>query len=89
MHSAEEYEENNNNIRFSILHKPYEQTPGGDFYEVFEPIDQYRFIIYGDVMGKKWGAWLFVQAFTSYVHSTYLLILPAISGTPFGSIKHH
>ncbi|MBI9061703.1 MAG: fused response regulator/phosphatase [Marinilabiliaceae bacterium] len=70
MHSAEEYEENTNNIRFSILHKSYEQTPGGDFYEVFEPNDQYRIIIYGDVMGKKWGAWLFVQAFTGYVHST-------------------
>lgn len=70
MHSTEEYEENTNHIRLSILHKPYEQTPGGDFYEVFEPNNQYRIIIYGDVMGKKWGAWLFVQAFTGYVHST-------------------
>ncbi len=70
MHTTDHYEENNNNIRLSILHKPYEQTPGGDFYEVFEPNDQYRIIIYGDVMGKKWGAWLFVQAFTGYVHST-------------------
>ena len=56
-------------ISVSILHEPFNEIPGGDFYEVFDFNDK-KIIILGDVMGKKWGAWFFVLAYIAYIRST-------------------
>ncbi|MBT6687272.1 MAG: serine/threonine-protein phosphatase [Bacteroidetes bacterium] len=56
-------------ISISILHEPFNEIPGGDFYEVFDLNDK-KLIILGDVMGKKWGAWFFVLAYIAYIRST-------------------
>lgn len=50
-------------------HKSFQDYPGGDFID-FITIDQrYTFIVLGDVMGKKWGAWFFSFGFLSYIRA--------------------
>ena len=57
----------------SFLYKSFENYPGGDFID-FIPVDKnYTFIVLGDVMGKKWGAWFFSFNFLSYIRSAIRL----------------
>ena len=56
---------------FSItqFHKPYQDIPGGDFFDYIRCNDTALFIVLGDVMGKKWNAWMFAHAYMAYVRS--------------------
>lgn len=58
----------------SILHENYNDIPGGDFYEVFELQKQYTLICMGDIMGKSWGAWMYVPIYLAYIRSTIKFI---------------
>ncbi|MBD1391961.1 fused response regulator/phosphatase [Mucilaginibacter glaciei] len=50
-------------------HKPYQNYPGGDFIDFITINDRYTFVVLGDVMGKKWGAWYFSFGFLSYIRA--------------------
>jgi len=50
-------------------HKPYHNYPGGDFIDFLTVDNRYTFIVLGDVMGKKWGAWYFSFGFLSYIRA--------------------
>jgi sigma-B regulation protein RsbU (phosphoserine phosphatase) len=54
-------------------HRSYQDHPGGDFIDFIRINDDYTFIILGDVMGKKWGAWVFSFSFLSYIRSAVRL----------------
>lgn len=62
--------------QISVIHEPYEHIPRGDFYEILSnPENDLKIIILGDVMGKKWGAWFFVNAYLAYIRSTIHFLL--------------
>jgi sigma-B regulation protein RsbU (phosphoserine phosphatase) len=50
-------------------HKPFQNYPGGDFIDFITINEQYTFVVLGDVMGKKWGAWYFSFGFLSYIRA--------------------
>ncbi len=50
-------------------HQSYQNYPGGDFIDFITVDKDYTFIVMGDVMGKKWGAWVFSFNFLSYIRS--------------------
>jgi sigma-B regulation protein RsbU (phosphoserine phosphatase) len=50
-------------------HKPFQNYPGGDFIDFIKIDERYTFIVLGDVMGKKWGAWYFSFGFLSYIRA--------------------
>lgn len=50
-------------------HKPFQNYPGGDFIDFIAIDSRYTFIVLGDVMGKKWGAWYFSFGFLSYIRA--------------------
>ena len=50
-------------------HKAYQNYPGGDFIDFIAINERYTFIVLGDVMGKKWGAWYFSFGFLSYIRA--------------------
>ncbi|WP_423146207.1 SpoIIE family protein phosphatase [Rubrolithibacter danxiaensis] len=54
-------------------HRSYQNYPGGDFIDFIEIDNEYTFIVLGDVMGKKWGAWFFSFNFLSYIRSAVRL----------------
>lgn len=56
-----------------FLYQSFENYPGGDFIDFIKIDDDYTFIILGDVMGKKWGAWFFSFNFLSYIRSAIRL----------------
>jgi sigma-B regulation protein RsbU (phosphoserine phosphatase) len=60
---------------FSInfWHQSYQNYPGGDFIDFIKIDDRFTFIVLGDVMGKKWGAWFFSFNFLSYIRSAVRL----------------
>lgn len=49
--------------------KNFEDVPGGDFID-YIPLDDQVLIIMGDVMGKRWKAWVFAHAYAGYIRST-------------------
>jgi sigma-B regulation protein RsbU (phosphoserine phosphatase) len=57
----------------TYYNKSYHGQPGGDFIDFIKINDRYTFVILGDVMGKKWGAWFFSFSFLSYVRSAIRL----------------
>lgn len=57
-----------------IKHQPFDNIPGGDFYEIFTMNEHARIIVLGDVMGKKWDAWFFVSSYISYIRSLIKLL---------------
>ncbi|PST83367.1 response regulator [Pedobacter yulinensis] len=61
--------------KFSINYysKFYQDQPGGDFIDFVRVDDRYTFVILGDVMGKRWGAWFFSFSFLSYIRSAIRL----------------
>ncbi|PLX12531.1 MAG: hypothetical protein C0597_13055 [Marinilabiliales bacterium] len=85
-------EQSFSNYKISIIHEPYEYVPGGDFYEIFSNKENdIKIIVIGDVMGKKWGAWFFVNAYLAYIRSTIHFLLnntPSKELTPSGIIEH-
>ncbi|WP_017259064.1 PP2C family protein-serine/threonine phosphatase [Pedobacter arcticus] len=56
-----------------VFHKTFQNHPGGDFIDFIKIDDRYTFIVLGDVMGKKWGAWFFSFTFLSYIRSAIRL----------------
>jgi sigma-B regulation protein RsbU (phosphoserine phosphatase) len=56
-----------------FYHITYQNHPGGDFIDFIKVSDRYTFIVLGDVMGKKWGAWFFSFTFLSYIRSAIRL----------------
>lgn len=58
----------------SVLHENYDDIPGGDFYEVYEMQNRYTLICMGDIMGKSWGAWMYVPIYLAYIRSTIKFI---------------
>lgn len=59
----------------NFWHKPFQGYPGGDFIDFIKINEQYTFIVLGDVMGKKWGAWFFSFGFLSYVRAAVRLCI--------------
>lgn len=58
-----------NKFEVEVFHKTFQNHPGGDFIDFIKIDDRYSFIVLGDVMGKKWGAWFFSFTFLSYIRS--------------------
>ena len=56
-----------------FYHITYQNHPGGDFIDFIKVSDRFTFIVLGDVMGKKWGAWFFSFTFLSYIRSAIRL----------------
>ncbi|RWY50314.1 fused response regulator/phosphatase [Mucilaginibacter gilvus] len=50
-------------------HKPFQNYPGGDFIDFITVDERHTFVVLGDVMGKKWGAWYFSFGFLSYIRA--------------------
>jgi sigma-B regulation protein RsbU (phosphoserine phosphatase) len=61
--------------QLNFWHKPYHGYPGGDFIDFIKIDDRYTFVVLGDVMGKKWGAWFFSFGFLSYVRAAVRLCI--------------
>lgn len=61
------------NFEVQVFHKSYQNHPGGDFIDFIKIDDRYTYIVLGDVMGKKWGAWFFSFTFLSYIRSAIRL----------------
>lgn len=59
--------------KFDFLYETFENNPGGDFIDFIEPDKEHTFVIMGDVMGKKWGAWFFSFNYLSYIRSAIRL----------------
>lgn len=62
-------------FKLNFWHKPFQNYPGGDFIDFIQINERYTFIVLGDVMGKKWGAWFFSFGFLSYVRSAVRLCI--------------
>lgn len=62
-------------FRLNFWHKPFQNYPGGDFIDFIQIDDRYTFVVLGDVMGKKWGAWFFSFGFLSYVRAAVRLCI--------------
>ncbi len=58
-----------NGYSISHYHKPYREIPGGDFFDYIRFDETTLIIVLGDVMGKKWSAWMFAHAYMAYVRS--------------------
>ncbi|TKB97901.1 PP2C family protein-serine/threonine phosphatase [Pedobacter cryophilus] len=61
------------NFEVDFFHMTYQNHPGGDFIDFIKINDRFTFIVLGDVMGKKWGAWFFSFSFLSYIRSAIRL----------------
>jgi sigma-B regulation protein RsbU (phosphoserine phosphatase) len=62
-----------NKFQIEYFNQSYQNQPGGDFIDFISVNERYSFIILGDVMGKKWGAWFFSFSFLSYIRSAIRL----------------
>jgi sigma-B regulation protein RsbU (phosphoserine phosphatase) len=58
-----------NGFEVDFWHRSYQNYPGGDFIDFITIDERYTFIVLGDVMGKKWGAWYFSFGFLSYIRA--------------------
>ncbi len=56
-------------------HIPFKNVPGGDFIDYFKIDENHLAIVFGDVMGKRWGAWYFAVAYAGYVRSATRFVL--------------
>jgi len=61
------------NFSIHYFNQSYQNQPGGDFIDFIQINDRHTFVILGDVMGKKWGAWFFSFSFLSYIRSAIRL----------------
>ena len=66
---------------FSVRHwhQPYKNVPGGDFIDYVKVDEDQLVIVFGDVMGKRWGAWYFAVAYAGYVRSATRFVLESSS----------
>ncbi|WP_256006457.1 fused response regulator/phosphatase [Pedobacter deserti] len=62
-----------NRFEISYFNQSFQNQPGGDFIDFIKINDRYTFVVLGDVMGKKWGAWFFSFSFLSYIRSAIRL----------------
>jgi len=60
-------------FKVNFLYKSFEDYPGGDFIDFIKVDNRFTFMVLGDVMGKKWGAWFFSFNFLSYIRSAIRL----------------
>lgn len=60
-------------FNISYFNQSYQDHPGGDFIDFIQINERYTFVVLGDVMGKKWGAWFFSFSFLSYIRSAIRL----------------
>lgn len=60
-------------FKLQFLYQTYNHYPGGDFIDFVRTDENTIFVILGDVMGKKWGAWFFSFNFLSYIRSAIRL----------------
>ncbi|AXJ00320.1 sigma-B regulation protein RsbU (phosphoserine phosphatase) [Cyclonatronum proteinivorum] len=51
------------------FHQSHEGIPGGDFID-YTDINENLLCVLGDVMGKRWKAWVFAHAYAAYVRSS-------------------
>ena len=51
-------------------HQPHQGVPGGDFFDYIPLDDQHWLVVIGDVMGKRWKAWMFAHAYMAYIRSS-------------------
>jgi sigma-B regulation protein RsbU (phosphoserine phosphatase) len=58
-----------NSFEVDFWHRSFQNYPGGDFIDFITIDERYTFIVLGDVMGKKWGAWYFSFGFLSYIRA--------------------
>jgi sigma-B regulation protein RsbU (phosphoserine phosphatase) len=61
------------NFEVNYFNQSYQSQPGGDFIDFIKVDDRYTFVILGDVMGKKWGAWFFSFSYLSYIRAAIRL----------------
>jgi len=61
------------NFEVSYFNQSYQSQPGGDFIDFIKVDERYTFVILGDVMGKKWGAWFFSFSYLSYIRAAIRL----------------
>lgn len=61
------------NFKVQYFNQSYQNQPGGDFIDFIQINKRYTFVILGDVMGKKWGAWFFSFSYLSYIRSAIRL----------------
>ncbi|PWG81798.1 fused response regulator/phosphatase [Pararcticibacter amylolyticus] len=73
LRSVPESTPENELFKLDFLYHTYQNYPGGDFIDFPVTEDGYTFIILGDVMGKKWGAWFFSFNYLSYIRSAIRL----------------
>jgi len=69
-------------------HMPFKNIPGGDFIDYFKMDDDNIAIIFGDVMGKRWGAWYFAIAYAGYVRSAARFVLESSTDYQPSHILH-
>ncbi len=69
-------------------HLPFKNVPGGDFIDYFKIDDDNLVIVFGDVMGKRWGAWYFAVAYAGYVRSATRFVLELAGGFSPSEILH-
>jgi sigma-B regulation protein RsbU (phosphoserine phosphatase) len=61
------------NFSVNFANTSFQDHPGGDFIDFVQVNERFTFVILGDVMGKKWGAWFFSFSFLSYIRSAIRL----------------
>jgi serine phosphatase RsbU (regulator of sigma subunit)/DNA-binding response OmpR family regulator len=76
VHFAPTHEEDFPTFKLRIRYEPFTKPAGGDFYEIVKMTDGNTLILIGDVMGKKWGAWFFANAYLAYIRAS-LKVFPA------------
>ena len=76
VHFASEYEESFSDFDLKIKYEPFTKPAGGDFYEIVKLNNNHTLILLGDVMGKRWGAWFFANAYLAYIRAS-LKVFPA------------
>ncbi|MBU2446609.1 MAG: response regulator [Bacteroidetes bacterium] len=67
-------------------HSAYQGIPGGDFIDYIKLNSDTYAIVFGDVMGKKWGAWYFAFAYAGYIRSAIRFVAHS-GGTDFSPAK--
>lgn len=60
-------------FKISYFNQSFQDHPGGDFIDFIKINERFTFVVLGDVMGKKWGAWFFSFSFLSYIRSAIRL----------------
>jgi sigma-B regulation protein RsbU (phosphoserine phosphatase) len=60
-------------FKIDYFNQSFDNQPGGDFIDFIQINERFTFVVLGDVMGKKWGAWFFSFSFLSYIRSAIRL----------------